>query len=128
MSIFYFVAQWSFIKVEFNALLPTGKTIGEDLIKGDKFFMVCTLATSSPDLAFARDQIFASPNIPTLDEVFCCVLHVTSIPPSSSFSLGLDQFFHMSLMGNKVVTIKEIIGHPVLNAFIVIGWGTRKIA
>ena len=41
----------SSIKVEFNALLPIGKTTIEDLAQRDKFFMVDTLAAMSSDLA-----------------------------------------------------------------------------
>ena len=80
-----FVGQMSSIKAEFNTLLPVGKTAAEDLAQRDKFFMVCTLAAMSPDLASVRDQILASPTIPTLQEVFSRLLRVTSIsPPGAS--------------------------------------------
>ncbi|KAJ1394765.1 hypothetical protein SESBI_33889 [Sesbania bispinosa] len=44
--------------------------------------MVCNLAILNTDLASVRDQILASPSIPTLDEVFSRLLRVASIPPS----------------------------------------------
>ncbi|KAJ1398914.1 hypothetical protein SESBI_30709 [Sesbania bispinosa] len=71
----------SSIKAEYNALLPAGKTAAEDLAQRDKFFMVCTLAILNTDLVSVRDQILASPSIPTLDEVFSRLLRVASIPP-----------------------------------------------
>ncbi|KAJ1404347.1 gag-polypeptide of LTR copia-type [Sesbania bispinosa] len=82
MTVSEIVGHMSSIKAEYNALLPTGKTVAEDLAQRDKFFMVCTLAILNTDLVSVRDQILASPSIPTLDEVFSRLLRVASIPPS----------------------------------------------
>ncbi|KAJ1417527.1 gag-polypeptide of LTR copia-type [Sesbania bispinosa] len=83
MSVSEIVDHMSSIKAEYNALLPAGKTVVEDLAQRDKFFMVCILAILNTDLASMRDQILASPGIPTLDEVFSRLLRVAYIPPSS---------------------------------------------
>ncbi|KAJ1417938.1 hypothetical protein SESBI_16203 [Sesbania bispinosa] len=82
MTVSEIVGHMSSIKAEYNALLPAGKTAAEDLAQRDKFFMVCTLAILNTDLVSVRDQILASPSIPTLDEVFSRLLRVASIPPS----------------------------------------------
>ncbi|KAJ1413325.1 hypothetical protein SESBI_19710 [Sesbania bispinosa] len=82
MTVSEIVGHMSSIKAEYNAFLPAGKTAAEDLAQRDKFFMVCTLAILNTDLVSVRDQILASPSIPTLDEVFSRLLRVASIPPS----------------------------------------------
>ena len=70
LSLPNFLGRMASIKAKFNSLLPAGKTVAEDLAQRDKFFMVCTLATISPELAPVRDQILASPTIPTMGSVF----------------------------------------------------------
>ena len=81
MTILDFVSEMSSIKVEFNVLLFVGKTAAKDLTQHNKFFMVCTLVATSSDLASIQDQILASPTIPTLQEVFSCLLHVSFVSP-----------------------------------------------
>ena len=68
------------IKVKFNSLLPAGKTAAEDLAQRDKFFIVCTVAAIGSELAPVRDQILASPTVPTMDEVYSRLLRVSSVP------------------------------------------------
>ncbi|RVW73804.1 Retrovirus-related Pol polyprotein from transposon RE1 [Vitis vinifera] len=48
------------------------------LYKIDKFFMVLTLIGLRPDLETVRDQILCSSSIPSLDDVFARLLHISS--------------------------------------------------
>ena len=47
-------------------------------IQTDKFFMVLTLIGLRPDLESVRDQILASPSVPSLDDVFARLLRLSS--------------------------------------------------
>ena len=47
-------------------------------IQTDKFFMVLTLIGLHPDLESVRDQILASPSVPSLDDVFARLLRLSS--------------------------------------------------
>ena len=89
MSLTDFLGRWASLKAEYNSLLPPGQSLQDDLAQRDKFFMVCILATLGPDLSSVRDQILASPTIPTMDEVFSRLLRVSSIPnaPVQRFSM-----------------------------------------
>ena len=83
MLITDFLGIWATIKAEYNSLLPPGQSLENDLAQRDRFFMVCILATLGSDLAPVRDQILASPNIPSMDEVSSRLLRVSSIPAAS---------------------------------------------
>ncbi|RVW27381.1 Retrovirus-related Pol polyprotein from transposon RE2 [Vitis vinifera] len=49
-----------------------------DIPEIDKFFMVLTLIGLRPDLETVRDQILGSSSIPSLDDVFARLLHISS--------------------------------------------------
>ena len=88
MSLTDFLGRWASLKAEYNSLLPPGQSLQDDLAQRDKFFMVCILATLGPDLTSIRDQILASPTIPSMDDVFTRLLCTSSIPntPVHGFS------------------------------------------
>ena len=91
MTLSDFLGRIASLKVEYNFLLLADKITAEDLPQRDKFFMVCTLAAIGLKLAPVRDQILASPNIPTMDEVYSRLFRVSSVPsvPISSTSDNL---------------------------------------
>ena len=55
MTISDFLGKMSSIKAEFNSVIPPGKSVAEELVQRDKFFMVCILAALGPDLGHVRD-------------------------------------------------------------------------
>ena len=75
-----FLGWMASIKVEYNSLLPIGKTAAEDLAQRDKFFMIWTLVAIGLELAPICDQNLASPNVPTMDGVYSRLLQVSSVP------------------------------------------------
>ncbi|RVW46810.1 Retrovirus-related Pol polyprotein from transposon RE2 [Vitis vinifera] len=55
-----------------------------DIPKIDKFFMVLTLIGLRPDLETVHDQILGSSSVSSLDDVFACLLHISSTQTLSS--------------------------------------------
>ncbi|RVW78819.1 hypothetical protein CK203_050969 [Vitis vinifera] len=49
-----------------------------DIPEIDKFFMVLTFIGLRPDLETVRDQILGSSSVPSLDDVFARLLHISS--------------------------------------------------
>ncbi|XP_052183785.1 uncharacterized protein LOC127795872 [Diospyros lotus] len=99
-----FLGWMTSINAEFNSLLPAGKIAAEDLAQRDKFFMVCTLAAIGPELAPVRDQILASPIVPTMDEVYSRLLRVSYVPMVPPFSAG-DHRFRVVANREEIVVI-----------------------
>ncbi|RVW50235.1 Retrovirus-related Pol polyprotein from transposon TNT 1-94 [Vitis vinifera] len=63
---------------EFLTLMPFTNGAEAQQIQTDKFFMVLTLIGLRPDLESVRDQILASPSVPSLDDVFARLLRLSS--------------------------------------------------
>ena len=80
MSIPEFLGRIEALQQEYNSLMPHEKIAEGHVKQYDKFFMVFTLATLRPDLVHVRDQILASPTVPTLTEASARLLRVTSAP------------------------------------------------
>nr|CAN74795.1 hypothetical protein VITISV_041690 [Vitis vinifera] len=57
---------------EFLTLMPFTNGAEAQQIQADKFFMVLTLIGFRPDLESVRDQILASPSVPSLDDCTYC--------------------------------------------------------
>ncbi|KAL6327598.1 hypothetical protein AAG906_021889 [Vitis piasezkii] len=66
------------LKEEFLTLMPFTNGAEAQQIMIDKFFMVLTLIGLRPDLESVRDQILASPSVPSLDDVFARLLRLSS--------------------------------------------------
>ena len=49
---------------------------------------MCTFAAISLEFTPVRDQILASPTVPTMDEVYSRLLRVSSVPTVPLFSVG----------------------------------------
>lgn len=109
-----FLRRMSFLKVEFNSLLPANKLVVKDLDQWDKFFMMLTLVFLSPNLDFVLDQILANVVIPSLDEVFTRLLHRSFpgiiIGSFSYFSLDTSVLASQTQHRDRVViAINEVI-------------------
>ncbi|RVW85780.1 hypothetical protein CK203_055386 [Vitis vinifera] len=66
------------LKEEFLTVMPLSTDVGDQRTQIDKFFMVLTLIGLRPDLETARDQILGSSSVPSLDDVFAHLLHISS--------------------------------------------------
>uniref|UniRef100_F6HBQ9 Retrotransposon Copia-like N-terminal domain-containing protein n=1 Tax=Vitis vinifera TaxID=29760 RepID=F6HBQ9_VITVI len=66
------------LKEEFLTLMLFTNGAESQQIQTDKFFMVLTLISLRPDLESVRDQILASPSVPSLDDVFARLLRLSS--------------------------------------------------
>ena len=68
--------------------MPLTTDVGAQQTQIDKFFMVLTLIGLCPDLETVRNQILRSSSVPSLDDVFARLLHISSTQtlPSDSTS------------------------------------------
>ncbi|RVW84338.1 Retrovirus-related Pol polyprotein from transposon RE2 [Vitis vinifera] len=74
-----------------------------DIPELDKFFMVLTLIGLRPDLEPVRDQILGSSSVPSLDDVFARLLHISSTQtlPSDSISNSSVLVSHTTSRGGR---------------------------
>ncbi|RVW25904.1 hypothetical protein CK203_111333 [Vitis vinifera] len=73
-----YIGQIASLKEEFLTMMPLTPDVGAQQIQLDKFFMVLTLIGLRPDLEPVRDQILGSSSVPSLDDVFACLLRISS--------------------------------------------------
>ena len=59
-------------------MMPLTTDVGDQRTQIDKFFMVLMLIGLRPDLETVRNQILSSSFIPSLDDVFARLLHISS--------------------------------------------------
>ncbi|KAJ9689322.1 hypothetical protein PVL29_014816 [Vitis rotundifolia] len=78
MDLSTYIGRIASLKEEFLTLMPFTNGAEAQQIQTDKFFMVLTLIGIHPDLESVRDQILASPSIPSLDDVFARLLRLSS--------------------------------------------------
>ncbi|RVX13346.1 hypothetical protein CK203_020969 [Vitis vinifera] len=78
MDLSTYIGQIASFKEEFLTLMPFTNGAEAQQIQTDKFFMVLTLIGLRPDLESVRDQILASPLVPSLDDVFARLLCLSS--------------------------------------------------
>ncbi|RVW26227.1 Retrovirus-related Pol polyprotein from transposon RE2 [Vitis vinifera] len=99
--------------------------LGPD-IPDDKFFMVLTLIGLRPDLESVRDQILASPSVPSLDDVFAHLLRL-----SSTQTLSTDGPSDSSVLASQTNSQEDVVAigveDNVLSAPIVISLVTLEI-
>ncbi|RVW21067.1 Retrovirus-related Pol polyprotein from transposon TNT 1-94 [Vitis vinifera] len=94
MDLSTYIGRIASLKEEFLTLMPFTNGAEAQQIETDKFFMVLTLIGLRPDLEFIRDQILASPSVPSLDDVFARLLRL-----SSTQTLSIDGPSDSSLHG-----------------------------
>ena len=78
MDLSNYIGQIASLKEEFLTLMPLTSDVGAQQMQADKLFMVLTLIGLRPDLETLRDQILSSPSVPSLDDVFAYLLHISS--------------------------------------------------
>ncbi|KAL6343109.1 hypothetical protein AAG906_018947 [Vitis piasezkii] len=78
MDLSTYIGQIASLKEEFLTVMPLTTDIGDQRTHIDKFFMVLTLIGLRPDLETVCDQIIGSSFIPSLDDVFSCLLRIPS--------------------------------------------------
>ena len=66
---------------EFDTLMPVTTDVEKQQEHRQTLFLVLTLAGLPPDNDSLRDQILASPTVPTIDELFSRLLRPAA-PPS----------------------------------------------
>ena len=87
--------------MDLSTLMPLTSDVRARQTQIDKFFMVLTLIGLSPDLETVRDQILGSPSVPSLDDVFACLLRISSTQtlPSDITSDSFVLVFQTNLRG-----------------------------
>ena len=94
MDLYTYIGWIASLKEEFLTLMPFTNGAEAQQIQTDKLFMVLTLIGLRPNLESVRDQILASPSVPSLDDVFARLLCLSSTQtlstdgPSDSFVLA----------------------------------------
>ncbi|RVW99732.1 hypothetical protein CK203_029295 [Vitis vinifera] len=88
MDLFTYIGRIASLKEEFLTLMPFSNGAEAQQIQTDKFFMVLTLIGLHPDLESIRDQILASPSVPSLDDVFARLLRLSSTQTLSTDGLS----------------------------------------
>ncbi|RVX21546.1 Retrovirus-related Pol polyprotein from transposon RE1 [Vitis vinifera] len=78
MDLFTYIGRIVSLKEEFLTLMSFTNGAEAQQIQTDKFFMVLTLTGLRPDLESIRNQILASPSVPSLDDVFARLLRLSS--------------------------------------------------
>ncbi|RVX03409.1 Inactive protein kinase [Vitis vinifera] len=78
MNLSTHIGQIASLKEEFLIVMPLTTDVGDQRIQIDKFFMVLTLIGICPDLETIRNQILGSSSVPSLDDVFACLLCISS--------------------------------------------------
>ncbi|RVW55663.1 Retrovirus-related Pol polyprotein from transposon RE2 [Vitis vinifera] len=89
--------------------MPLTTDVGDQRTQIDKFFMVLTLIGLCPDLETVRDQILSSSSVPSLDDVFARLLHISSTQtlPSDNTSDSSVLVSQLTLEEDAVVTEVE---------------------
>ena len=78
MDLFNYIGQIASLKEEFLTLMPLTSDVRAQQTQIDKFFMFLTLIGLRPDPETVRDQILGNPSVPSLDDVFNCLLRISS--------------------------------------------------
>ena len=78
MDLSNYIGKIASIKEEFLTLMPLPSDVGAQQTQIDKFFMVLTLIGLRSNLDTVRDQIIDSSSVPSLDDVFACLLRISS--------------------------------------------------
>uniref|UniRef100_M1DJ08 Integrase core domain containing protein n=1 Tax=Solanum tuberosum TaxID=4113 RepID=M1DJ08_SOLTU len=95
---------------EFDTLMPVTTNVEKQQEHTQTLFLVFTLAGLPPDHDSVRDQILASPTVPTIDELFSRLLRLAAPPshkivssPTVDFSILASQTFekHISVYGES---------------------------
>ncbi|RVW30859.1 hypothetical protein CK203_110523 [Vitis vinifera] len=78
MDLSTYIGQIASLKEEFSTVMSLTIDVGDQRTQIDKFFMVLMLIGSVQILRTVRNQILSSSFIPSLDDVFARLLHISS--------------------------------------------------
>ena len=98
-----YIGQITSLKEEFLIMMPLTTDVGDQRTQIDKFFMVLTLIGLRPDLETICDQILGSSPVPSLDDVFVCLLRISSTQtlPSDNTSDSSVLVFQTNSRGGR---------------------------
>ncbi|XP_019255303.1 PREDICTED: uncharacterized protein LOC109233908 [Nicotiana attenuata] len=108
-----YLGQVQAVMEEFETLMPVSASIEKQQEQRQKMFLVLTLAGLPNDLDSVRDQILASPTVPTVDELFSRLLCVAAAPShlvSSSQTLDSSVLVSQSVDNRASHTMDNIRG------------------
>nr|XP_009802348.1 PREDICTED: uncharacterized protein LOC104247899 [Nicotiana sylvestris] len=120
---------------EFEALMPVSASVSKQQEQRQKMFLVLTLAGLSHDLDSVRDQILASPTVPTVDELFSRLLRLAAAPShpvvdvrasqamenrrgGGRFGRSRPKCSYCHKLGHTREMCYSLHGHPPKNAYI----------
>ncbi|RVW90619.1 Retrovirus-related Pol polyprotein from transposon RE2 [Vitis vinifera] len=109
MDPFTYIGRITSLKEKFLTLMPFTNGVEAQQIQTDKLFMVLTLIGLRPNLECVRDQILASPSVPSLDDVFACLLRLSSAQP-----LSIDGPSDSSIYMDGLLALPTLLSHLIL--------------
>ncbi|RVW89047.1 Retrovirus-related Pol polyprotein from transposon TNT 1-94 [Vitis vinifera] len=84
MDLSNYIGQIASFKEEFLTVMPLTTDVGDQRTQINKFFMVLTLIGLCLNLETVRNQILGDSSVPSLDDVFACLLRISSTQNLSS--------------------------------------------
>ena len=95
---------------EFDTLMPVSTDVERQQEHRQTLFLVLTLAGLPPDNDSVRDQILASPTVPTIDELFSRLLCLAAPPSHKSFHHALltHLFSHLKPLKSVHISLRRI--------------------
>nr|XP_009790403.1 PREDICTED: uncharacterized protein LOC104237873 [Nicotiana sylvestris] len=95
-----YLGQVQAVMEEFEKLMPVSASVAKQQEQRQKMFLVLTLAGLPNDLGSVRDQILASPTVPTVNELFSQLLHLAAAPSHPVIS---SQTLDSSILASQTV-------------------------
>ncbi|RVW30403.1 hypothetical protein CK203_088848 [Vitis vinifera] len=113
MDLCTYIGWIASLKEEFLTLMPFTNGAEAQQIQADKFFMVLTLIGLRLNLESVRDQILASPSVPSLDHLHGRPPHTAHIAQSSDPLLSQPHSAASST--SQSITLLVVIMMPISN-------------
>ena len=98
-----YLGQVQAVMEEFETLMPVSASVSKQQEQRQKMFLVLTLAGLPHDLDSVRDQILASPTVPTVDELFSRLLRLAAAPSHPVIS---SQILDSSVLASQTVDVR----------------------
>ena len=98
-----YLGQVQAVMEEFEKLMPVSASVEKQQEQRQKMFLVLTLAGLPNDLDSVRDQILASPSVPTVDELFSRLLRLAAAPSPPVIS---SQILDSSVLASQTMDVR----------------------
>nr|XP_016438277.1 PREDICTED: uncharacterized protein LOC107764235 [Nicotiana tabacum] len=98
-----YLGQVQAVMEEFETLMSVSASVSKQQEQRQKMFLVLTLAGLPHDLDSVRDQILASPTVPTVDELFSRLLRLAAAPSHPVIS---SQILDSSVLASQTVDVR----------------------